>query len=75
MFRILAGSWKCLLTILLLTSSLGVRANAQSDELNPEIDVYHNLTPNLRFDFQAKQSREGDTPNSPEIGPIRKPSW
>ena len=44
-------------------------ASAQSDELNPEIDVYHKLTTGVRFDFQAKQSREGGTPNSPEIGP------
>jgi hypothetical protein len=56
-------------TLVLLVPLLGLRASAQSDELNPEIDVYHKLTPDLRFDFQAKQSREASTPNSPEIGP------
>jgi len=55
--------------LILFALVAGFRASAQSDELNPEIDVYHKLTPNLRFAFQAKQSREGSTPNSPEIGP------
>jgi len=57
------------LTFLLLVTLPGLHALAQSDELNPEIDVYHQLTPDLRFDFQAMQSRQGSTPNSPEIGP------
>jgi len=56
------------LTLVLLVLA-GIHAHAQSDELNPEFDVYHKLTPDLRFDFQAMQSRQGGTPNSPEIGP------
>lgn len=58
-------SW---LTLVLLTL-LAVHATAQSDELNPEIDVYHKLATRVRFEFQAKQSREAGTPNTPEFGP------
>jgi hypothetical protein len=58
------------LTLALLVSVLRTHASGQSeDQLLPEIDVYHKLTPDLRFEFQAKQTRESSTPNSPEIGP------
>lgn len=54
---------------LLLALMHGFRASAQTDQLLPEIDLYYGLQPGLRVDFQAKETREGGTPTSAEIGP------
>src|SRR5208283_219547 len=46
-------------------------AGAQTiqDQLLPEIDTYLELRSDLRFDFQAKQTREDGEPVQAEFGP------
>lgn len=48
-----------------LTSS----ASAQTGETLPEIDTYYNFNPDLRVQFQVKETREGGDPTTAEIGP------
>jgi hypothetical protein len=48
---------------------LGFCARAQTAELLPEIDTYLSLSPVMRIDFQAKETREGGDPVMSEIGP------
>jgi hypothetical protein len=43
-------------------------ARAQ-DQFLPEIDVYDKLNSNVRFDFQAKDTRESGDPTQAEVGP------
>jgi hypothetical protein len=59
-------SW---LGLALLVPALGLCARAQVDQLLPEIDVYHKLSSEVRFTFQAKETREGGSPTQAEIGP------
>lgn len=58
-----------LLLLAVVMASLPFRLAAQTDELLPEIDVYHKLNPDVRVYFQAKQTREGGQPVTAEIGP------
>jgi hypothetical protein len=59
----------CFLAALGLAFS-AVPASAQAtNQLLPEIDVYHQLPSNFRFTFQVKQTREGGEPTQVEIGP------
>lgn len=59
----------CFLAALGLAFS-AVPASAQAtNQLLPEIDVYHQLPSNFRFTFQVKQTREGGEPTQAEIGP------
>jgi hypothetical protein len=44
-------------------------ANAQSFQFLPEIDAYYKIDPAIRFDFQAKETREAGDPTQVEIGP------
>jgi len=60
------NSWRALI---LLVPALGQIARAQIDQVLPEIDVYHRLSSNVRFGFQAKETREGGVPTQAEIGP------
>jgi hypothetical protein len=60
------SSW---LGLALLVPALGLCARAQVDQLLPEIDVYHKLSSDVRFTFQAKETREGGLPTQAEIGP------
>jgi Protein of unknown function (DUF2490) len=53
----------------LLVPVLGQCAGAQIDELLPEVDVYYKLSPDVRLNFQAKETREGGDPTQAEIGP------
>jgi hypothetical protein len=53
--------------VILLCLSAG--AQTVEDQLLPEIDTYVKLTSDLRFDFQAKQTREDGGPIQAEIGP------
>jgi Protein of unknown function (DUF2490) len=57
------------LILAIVTTRLSSPANAQTDQLLPEIDVYYGFNPNLRLDFQAKETREGGIPTTAEIGP------
>lgn len=53
----------------LLPPMLGFCARAQTSELLPEIDTYLKLSPVVRVDLQAKETREGGDPVTAEIGP------
>ena len=58
-----------MLGVALIVPALGPCARAQIDQVLPEIDVYHKLSSDLRFSFQAKETREGGAPTQAEIGP------
>jgi hypothetical protein len=60
------NSW---LGLAMLIPALGECARAQIDQVLPEIDVYHKLSSDVRFGFQAKETREGGAPTQAEIGP------
>jgi hypothetical protein len=44
-------------------------AGAQTGEALPEIDAYYTFNPDLRVQFQVKETREGGDPTTAEIGP------
>lgn len=44
-------------------------AIAQTFQFLPEVDVYNKLQPDIRFNFQAKETREAGDPTQIEIGP------
>lgn len=44
-------------------------ASAQTFQFLPEVDAYSRLTPSIRFNFQAKETREAGDPTQAEIGP------
>jgi hypothetical protein len=48
---------------------LPARAQTSSTEFLPEIDAYFKLNSDVRFVFQAKDTREGGDPTQVEIGP------
>ena len=50
------------LGVALIVPALALCARAQIDQVLPEIDVYHKLSSDLRFSFQAKETREGGAP-------------
>lgn len=43
--------------------------SAQSFQFLPEVDLYSKIYPNIRFNFQAKETREAGDPTQAEIGP------
>ncbi len=65
MMRVL--SW--LFIILILSFQFGSSAAAQSFEFLPEVDLNANATHSVRFNFQAKRTRENGDPTQAEIGP------
>src|SRR3974390_1291849 len=59
-----------LLLLVLILFLLPCRpANAQTFQFLPEVDVYTKLHPDIRFNFQAKETREAGDPTQVEIGP------
>jgi len=44
-------------------------ATAQTFQFLPEVDVYNKIHPDIRFNFQAKETREAGDPTQVEIGP------
>jgi hypothetical protein len=57
------------LASLFLFACLPARAQTSSTEFLPEIDTYLKLNSNVRFYFQAKDTREGGDPTQVELGP------
>jgi Stage II sporulation protein E (SpoIIE) len=55
--------------LLLLLLLPGRPTRAQTDQFFPEIDAYAKLHPSIRFNFQAKETREAGGPTQTEIGP------
>jgi hypothetical protein len=53
----------------MVLAALPFPAAAQTGEFLPEIDSYYNFNPDLRVQFQVKETREGGTPTTAEIGP------
>jgi Protein of unknown function (DUF2490) len=58
--------WLAITLLLVFTYS---PANAQTFQFLPETDVYLKLSSNIRFTFQAKDTRENGGPNQFEVGP------
>lgn len=56
-------------TLLMFLLCAGAHAQTSATEFFPEIDVYYRLNSNIRFVFQAKDTREGGDPTQAEIGP------
>lgn len=57
------------LTLAIAIAALTSSASAQTGETLPEIDTYYNFNPDLRVQFQVKETREGGDPTTAEIGP------
>lgn len=57
------------LVIALGLMSFSLKARAQQDQFLPEIDFYAKVNSGVRFQLQAKQTREGGEPTQAEIGP------
>lgn len=57
LFLLSAFLWSCAL------------ASAQSFQFLPEVDAYSRINPNIRFVFQAKETREAGDPTQAEVGP------
>jgi hypothetical protein len=62
------GRWLIVGLVLLLRCS-STHAQNSSTEFFPEIDTYVKLNSDVRFVFQAKDTREGGDPTQAEIGP------
>ena len=58
-----------LISLAVLLLFAGLRARAQAFQFLPEVDVYSRLAPSIRFNFQAKETREAGDPTQIEIGP------
>lgn len=56
-------------TVLTLVGCAASHAQTSVTEFFPEINVYYRLNSNVRFVFQAKDTREGGDPTQAEIGP------
>src|SRR5215831_11821537 len=63
--------WRVKAVVLLLCELLMPRGflSAQTFQFLPEVDSYTKLTPDIRFVFQAKQTREAGDPTQAEVGP------
>ncbi|MGB8887498.1 MAG: DUF2490 domain-containing protein [Candidatus Korobacteraceae bacterium] len=57
------------MTLAIAIAALTSSASAQTGETLPEIDTYYNFNPDLRVQFQVKETREGGDPTTAEIGP------
>ena len=62
------GKWLVAALFLLFRCSPAF-AQSSVTEFFPEIDTYFKLNSNIRFVFQAKETREGGDPTQAEIGP------
>jgi len=56
-------------SFLLVCSCSSACAQTSTTEFLPEIDAYAQLHSDVRFEFQAKQTREGGEPTQAELGP------
>jgi len=45
------------------------QTRAQTFQFLPEVDAYYRIQPDIRFNFQAKETREAGNPTQAEIGP------
>ena len=56
-------------SFLVLCACVPVFAQTSTTEFLPEIDTYVQLHSDIRFELQAKQTREGGEPTQAELGP------
>ena len=63
--------WQFRIAILLLFEFVirWIPATGQAFEFLPEVDAYYKIQPHIRFNFQAKLTREAGDPAQAEIGP------
>jgi hypothetical protein len=66
--RCVRRGWLRLALLLLLPSSSAFAQNSTTEFL-PEIDANFKMNSNVRFLFQAKETREGGDPTQAEVGP------
>ena len=57
------------LTLAIVLAALPFAARAQTFQALPEIDAYYRFDPNWRVYFQTKDTREGGSQDTAEIGP------
>ena len=57
------------LLLILLLLLICKPARAQTFQFLPEVEAYAKIQPNIRFNFQAKETREAGDPTQVEIGP------
>jgi hypothetical protein len=70
MATFLDKSWVRLAFLAMLLVLLSRRpATAQTFQFLPEVDVYNKIQPDIRFNFQVKETREAGDPTQVEIGP------
>jgi Protein of unknown function (DUF2490) len=62
-------NWWPMTALLVVVSSTSAHAQTSSTEFLPEIDTYLKLQSNIRFVFQAKDTREGGDSTEAEVGP------
>jgi Protein of unknown function (DUF2490) len=62
------GQWLWVALLLLLRCPLA-RGQTSVTEFLPEIDAHFEVNSNVRFVFQAKDTREGGDPTQAEVGP------
>src|SRR5260370_8251056 len=55
--------------LLVLIPSLAAHAQTSTIQFLPEVDAHLKLQSNIRFVFQAKDTREGGNPTEAEVGP------
>jgi hypothetical protein len=53
---------RLLMALFMLLPCVPARAQTSTTEFFPEIDANYHLNSNLRFVFQAKETREGGSP-------------
>jgi hypothetical protein len=62
-------NWRLMAAFLPLFPWVPARAQTSTTEFLPEIDAHLKLRSNIRFVFQAKDTREGGDPTQVELGP------
>jgi len=62
-------NWWLMAALLVLLPCFPASAQTSTTEFLPEIDVHLKLRSNVRFIFQAKDTREGGEPTRVELGP------
>lgn len=65
----LENRWWAMTVLLLIVLLPGKPASAQTFQFLPEVNAYSRIQPNIRFDFQVKETREAGDPTQVEVGP------
>jgi hypothetical protein len=60
---------RLMMALFMVLPCVPARAQTSTTEFFPEIDANYHLNSNVRFVFQAKETREGGSPTQAELGP------